>query len=108
MTATPDTSPFVVSFDWLKGRIGQPGIKIVDASWYLPAQKRNAEAEYRAARIPGAVFFDQDKIVDSNSSLPHTLPDADRFAKAASDLGLSDTDIIVVYDGPGMFSAPRV
>ncbi|OCW58887.1 3-mercaptopyruvate sulfurtransferase [Hoeflea olei] len=108
MTATPDTSPFVVSFDWLRSRLGTPGIRIVDASWYLPTQNRDAEAEYRAARIPGAVFFDHDKIVAPDSSLPHTLPDAATFALAASRLGLSDTDTIIVYDGPGLFSAPRV
>lgn len=108
MTAMPDTSPFVVSFDWLKDRIGEPGIKIVDASWYLPAQNRDAQAEYRAARIPGAVFFDHDRIVAPGSTLPHTLPDAETFARAAGGLGLSETDTIIVYDGPGMFSAPRV
>jgi len=108
MTAPSDQSPFVVSFDWLRDRIGQPDLKIVDASWYLPAQNRHGEAEYRAGRIPGAVYFDLDRIVDPNSSLPHTLPDAETFATAAGALGLKETDTIVVYDGPGMFSAPRV
>ena len=64
MTAPSDQSPFVVSFDWLRDRIGQPDLKIVDASWYLPAQNRHGEAEYRAGRIPGAVYFDLDRIVD--------------------------------------------
>ena len=108
MTDSTDTSPFVVSFDWLQAALGQPGLKIVDASWYLPAQNRDPVAEYSAARIPGAVFFDQDKVVDSRSALPHTIPDQADFARAAGELGLQDTDTIVVYDGPGMFSAPRV
>ncbi len=82
MTDT-DTSPFVVSFDWLTERLGDPDLKIVDASWYLPAQNRNGTEEYAAARIPGAVFFDQDKIVDPGSSLPHTLPAPEHFARAA-------------------------
>lgn len=103
-----DTSPFVVSFDWLAARLGEPGLKVVDASWYLPAQNRNAADEYAAARIPGAVFFEQDRIVDPGSSLPHTLPAPDLFAQAAGELGLSESDTIVVYDGPGMFTAPRV
>ncbi|SOE08420.1 thiosulfate/3-mercaptopyruvate sulfurtransferase [Hoeflea halophila] len=108
MTAAPEQSPFVVSFDWLKSRIGEPGLKIVDASWYLPAQNRDAAAEFAAARIPGAVFFDQDSIVDKTSNLPHTIPNPSDFARAAGALGLSETDTIVVYDGPGMFTAPRV
>lgn len=108
MTASPDQSPFVVSFGWLSQRLDDPGIKIVDASWYLPAQNRDAAAEFAASRIPGAVFFDQDKIVDPTSDLPHTIPAPADFARAVGDLGLTETDTIVVYDGPGMFTAPRV
>ncbi|MDF1609857.1 3-mercaptopyruvate sulfurtransferase [Hoeflea sp. YIM 152468] len=108
MTISPDKSPFVVSFDWLVKSLGQPGLRIVDGSWYLPAQNRDAAAEYAASRIPGAVFFDQDKIVDPASDLPHTIPGPADFARAAGDLGLAETDTIVVYDGPGMFTAPRV
>lgn len=108
MTASPDQSPFVVSFDWLKQRLGDPGLRIVDASWYLPAQNRDGAAEFAAARIPGAVFFNQDKIVAPGSELPHTIPSPADFARAAGDLGLAETDTIIVYDGPGMFTAPRV
>lgn len=103
-----DTSPFVVSFDWLAERLGDPTIKVVDGSWYLPAQNRDPIAEYQASRIPGAVFFDQDAIVAPNSPLPHTLPGEAQFAAAMGGLGLSDTDAIIVYDSPGMFTAPRV
>lgn len=103
-----DTSPFVVSFDWLAERLGNPQVKIVDASWYLPAHNRDPRAEYAAARIPGAVFFDQDEIVDKASPLPHTLPAPAEFAAAVGALGISETDTIVVYDGPGMLTAPRV
>ena len=55
-----EDSPFIVDADWLQGRLGEPGLTIVDASWYLPAQKRDARAEYEAAHIPGARFLDQD------------------------------------------------
>jgi thiosulfate/3-mercaptopyruvate sulfurtransferase len=108
MTESTDRSPFVVSFDWLAQSLGQADLKIVDASWYLPAQNRDGAAEFAVSRIPGAVFFNQDRIVAPNSDLPHTIPDPDAFASAAGDLGLSSTDTIVVYDGPGMFTAPRV
>ncbi len=103
-----DTSAFVVSADWLQERIGQPGLSIVDASWYLPAQGRDGRAEYEAGHIAGAVFFDQDKVVEPDSSLPHTLPHPGLFAQFASSMGVGKDDTIVVYDGPGMFSAPRV
>lgn len=103
-----DTSRFVVSADWLQERLDRPGLSIVDASWYLPAQNRNQKAEYEAGHIPGALFFDQDQVVDPDASLPHTLPPAELFARYAGTMGISADDTVVVYDGPGFFSAPRV
>jgi thiosulfate/3-mercaptopyruvate sulfurtransferase len=101
-------SELIVSPEWLKQRLGDPSVKVVDASWYLPAQNRDAKAEYRTGHIPGAVFFDIDAIADHSTDLPHMLPDAKAFAAAAGALGLSESDMIVVYDGLGLFSAPRV
>jgi thiosulfate/3-mercaptopyruvate sulfurtransferase len=101
-------SAFLVSPEWLRDRLGAPHVKVVDASWYLPAQNRDAQAEYRAGHIPGAVFFDIDAIADRSTDLPHMLPSADDFAAAAGALGLSERDTIVVYDGAGLFSAARV
>lgn len=103
-----DKSRFVVSPDWLEAHLHDPGLTVLDASWYLPDQNRNARAEYDAAHIPGAVFFDQDAVVDPASSLPHTLPSPLEFERHASAMGISRSDTIIVYDGPGMFTAPRV
>ena len=102
-----ERSRFVMAPEWLAANLGN-GVKIVDASWYLPAQGRDARAEYEAAHIPGAVFFDQDEIVARGATLPHMLPSPEEFAGHAGKLGLSTDDRIVVYDGPGLFSAPRV
>lgn len=101
-------SRFVVSADWVNKQLGAPEFRIVDASWYLPAHKRNGAAEYAEGHIPGAVFFDQDAIADHATGLPHSLPSPDYFAAGVGKLGISETDTIVVYDGPGFFSAPRV
>ena len=103
-----DKSAFVISRDDLKARLGEPGLAIVDASWYLPAAGRNGRDEYDAAHIPGAVFFDQDVIADKDSGLPHTLPSPELFARHVGSMGITADETIVVYDGPGMFSAPRV
>lgn len=103
-----DKSPFTVDADWLQERLSAPGLSIVDGSWYLPAQKRDARAEHDAAHIPGAIFFDQDLVVDPDSGLPHTLPRPEVFAQHVGSMGISADDTIVVYDGPGVFSAPRV
>src|SRR5690606_374582 len=102
-----EKSRFVVSADWLEERLDAPGISIVDASWYLPAQARDARAEYEAAHIPRAVFFDHDLIADTESDLPHTFPSPRTFERFASSMGISAEDTIVIYDGPGFMSAPR-
>ena len=96
-----------VSADWLQERLGSPGLSVIDASWYLPAQGRDARAEYEAGHIPGALFFDHDDVVDPDSDLPHALPPPGVFARMVGSMGIAATDTIVVYDGPGLFSAPR-
>lgn len=102
------TPSHFVTTDWLKERLGAPGIIVLDASWYLPAQGRNAEAEYQAAHIPGAIRFDIDAMSDETSPLPHMLPRPEVFASRMRELGIGDGMHIIVYDGMGLFSAPRV
>lgn len=98
----------LVSTDWLATRLGEPDLAVLDASWYLPAMNRDGRAEYLAGHIPGAAFFDIDEIADHSTSLPHMLPDQDAFARAMGELGVGDGMEVVVYDGAGLFSAPRV
>ena len=103
-----EKSRFVVDADWVQKQLGAPEFKVVDAAWYLPAQKRNGAEEYASGHVPGAVFFDQDVIADHSTGLPHSIPSPEYFAGEVEKLGISDTDTIVVYDGPGIFTAPRV
>jgi thiosulfate/3-mercaptopyruvate sulfurtransferase len=100
-------SPFVTA-EWLEEHLSAPDLVVVDGSWYLPAHQRDPRAEYAAGHIPGAVFFDIDGIVDASSGLPHMLPRPEDFAREAGALGIGDGMRIVVYDGAGLFSAPRV
>ncbi|HYI88301.1 MAG TPA: 3-mercaptopyruvate sulfurtransferase, partial [Beijerinckiaceae bacterium] len=100
-------NPFV-SAAWLAERLDDPNVVIIDGSWYLPAMNRDPEAEYRAGHIPGAVRFDIDTVKDRVSPLPHMLPAAEAFAAAVGALGIGDGTTLVVYDGAGLFSAPRV
>ena len=103
-----DRGPFLVSPDWLLARLDDPAVKIVDGSWYLPAMNRDARREFDYQHIPGAVFFDIDAASEPGSPLPHTLATPEHFARYAGSLGLTERDTIVVYDGMGLFSAPRV
>ncbi|MDD9909970.1 MAG: 3-mercaptopyruvate sulfurtransferase [Ahrensia sp.] len=107
------SNPYLVSCDWLAGQLGNPDVSIVDSSWYLPTMlmhgvPRDGRAEYDAQHIPGAVYFDINDVVEPGSDLPHTLAPSDVFAEKAGALGIADTNTIVVYDGMGLFSAPRV
>lgn len=108
MSTDSNTIPSLVSTAWLAQRIGAPNVRVVDASWYMPSDPRNAAREYAAAHIPGAVFFDLDASSDQSTTLPHMLPSAGEFAARMGALGLSDADAIIVYDGSGTnLSAPR-
>jgi thiosulfate/3-mercaptopyruvate sulfurtransferase len=104
-----DALPALVSTEWLVSRLGSPGLRVVDGSWYLPGSGRNPAAEYAAGHIPGAVFLDLDATSDQTTPLPHMLPPASDFADRMMLLGLNQSDDIVVYDGSGVnLSAPRV
>lgn len=103
-----DNDDCVVSADWLHQNLRQPDVKVVDASWYMPNEQRNPLQEFQDAHIPGAVFFDVDKISDQTSNLPHMLPSERAFAAAVSALGIENKDKVIIYDGKGIFSAARV
>jgi thiosulfate/3-mercaptopyruvate sulfurtransferase len=107
MTNTVNSGP-LVSTQWLEDHLGQPGLMVVDGSWYLPAMNRDGAVEYLEGHVPGAVYFDIDDISDHSTQLPHTLPSPEYFAQKVGALGISETDHVVVYDGGGLFSAPRV
>jgi len=100
--------PTVVGTDWLAAHLGEPDLRVVDATWYLPHMHRDAHAEYLEAHVPGAVFFDIDAIKDTGNPLPHMLPDAKVFAEAVGRLGIGDGDRIVVYGQRSMIASARV
>src|SRR5262249_40764747 len=101
-------SRWLVTTEWLADHLDAPDIVVVDGSYYLPAAKRDARQEYLDAHIPGAVFFDIEKIADHSTDLPHMLPQPEAFSSAMRDLGIGDGQTIVVYDGMGLFAAARV
>ena len=76
-------SRWLKSTAWLAGELGKPSVVVVDGSYYLPTQKRDAKAEYLSQHIPGAVFFDINAIADHSTDLPHMLPGPDQFGAGA-------------------------
>ncbi|PLS20023.1 3-mercaptopyruvate sulfurtransferase [Neptunicoccus cionae] len=98
----------IVSTDWLAQHLDAPDLRILDATAYLPGDPRDARANYDAAHIPGARFFDIDDVSDSNSDLPHMAPPTEKFMSRMRALGVGDGHRVVVYDSEGLFSAARV
>ncbi|SLN14105.1 3-mercaptopyruvate sulfurtransferase [Falsiruegeria litorea R37] len=105
MTDDPKT---LVSTSWLADHLKDPDLRVLDASWYLPTENRDPEAEYQAAHIPGARFFDIDDISDRRSDLPHMVPPVEKFMSRMRAMGVGDGHQVVVYDGAGLMSAARV
>jgi thiosulfate/3-mercaptopyruvate sulfurtransferase len=105
---TGDDPRTLVSTDWLAAHLNDPDLRILDASYYLPAMGRDALAEYEAAHIPGARFFDIDEVADARSTLPHMAAPVEKFMSRMRAMGVGDGHQVVVYDGVGVFSAARV
>ena len=103
-----DDPKTLVSTDWLAAHLKDPDLRLLDASWMMPAMERDARAEYDASHIPGARFFDIDDISDHRSELPHMVPPVEKFMSRLRAMGVGDGHQVVVYDGLGLFSAARV
>jgi thiosulfate/3-mercaptopyruvate sulfurtransferase len=102
------TKTWLTETDELESELDAPDLVIIDASWHMPDEGKDAYAEYLAGHIPGAVFFDIDEIADSKSNLPHMLPPPEKFSSRMRSMGIGDGSRIVIYDSRGLFSAARV
>ena len=98
----------LISAAWLADHMHQPGLKILDASFRMPGVTPTAPEVYAVAHLPGATFFDIDKVADHSTELPHMLPDAPGFERVMAELGIGDDDSIVLYDTTGILGAARV
>lgn len=109
MAASINNDPkTLVSTEWLAEHLKSPDIRILDASWHMPAENRDAKGEFERAHIPGARFFDIDEIADLRSEMPHTVPPVEKFMARMRAMGVGDGHQVVVYDTSGLFSAARV
>ena len=96
----------LVSTDWLKKNL--ENVRIFDGSWHLPNTNRNALNEFHSAHIKNSNFFDIDKNSNRKSSLPHMLPEKNDWEKIMSELGVKNSDHIVIYDNSDIISSCRV
>ena len=98
-------SPLVTA-EWLKANLA--GVRTLDAGYHLTGVDRDPDAEFAAARIPGACRFDINKVADQTNPLPHMIPPATEFAAAVSAMGIGDDDHVVIYDDSTILPATRV
>jgi len=83
---------------WLRSRLGDPSLAVVDCRWHIGEPGAGAR-DYRAGHVPGAAFMD----VETDLSAPagaggrHPLPAADDFEAAARRAGISWWTTVVAY-----------
>ncbi len=98
----------LVTTEWLAAHLGSTNLVVLDGSFFLPNQNRNAKAEYHQAHIPGTLFFDIDNIADHSTNLPHMLPSPDEFADAVGKLGIDNDTLVIAYDSNFFMASARV
>ena len=96
----------LVSTGWLNENLNK--VKIIDASWHL-VKNRNAIEEYDKEHIENAIFFDLDKNSNHKKNLPHGhfLPSLSRHEKIISEMGILNTDRIIIYCFSNLISSCR-
>jgi thiosulfate/3-mercaptopyruvate sulfurtransferase len=97
----------LVTTEWLSRQLGQADLAIVDSSFFMPADGRDAAAEFRDGHIPGARFLDISAVADFTDPAPHMLPTAAAFGEAMGALGVGQDDRVVVYDNSPLRTAAR-
>lgn len=97
----------LVTTEWLAEQIGASDLIVFDATKYLPNEPKDGHAEFLRAHIPGARYFDIDRIADPDTDLPHMVPSAGRFARLMAELGVRNDSRVVFYDQKGLASAAR-
>jgi thiosulfate/3-mercaptopyruvate sulfurtransferase len=98
----------LVTTEWLERELGAPDLRVIDGSFFLAADGRDARAEYEAEHIPGAVFLDIETVSDPDDPAPHMLPPEHRFASRMQSLGLGDGNRFIVYDNSPLHSGARI
>ena len=105
--AMPAIDSPLISTEDLHERLGDQRLRVLDATWYLPGSPNDPHAEFEQARIPGAAFFDINAVRDAANPLPTMVPSPEDFALAVEQLGVSNEDTVVIYNGGELITAPR-
>ena len=97
----------LVSTEWLQSNLDNGDLRLLDATWHMPAAKRDAFKEYSGKHIKNSIFFDLDKTSNQNTDLPHMLPNKNSWEETVSNFGIKNSDHVVVYDNSDVVSSCR-
>jgi thiosulfate/3-mercaptopyruvate sulfurtransferase len=97
----------LISADDAKSLIGQKNVIIFDASSHLPNADRNAEDEFIAGHLPGAMRFDINTIALPDAEFPHTMPTAPLFQRHMQLKSVSKDSHVLIYDDSAIFTSAR-
>ena len=102
------TGPLVTAA-WLRERLGDSGLRIVDCRYRL-GEPGAGEALWREGHIPGAAFLDLDRDLagEPGERGRHPLPDPDAFEAAVRRAGVGPGTLVVAYDEAGEGGAARL
>ena len=95
----------LVDTDWLEKNLDK--VKIIDCSWHMPAENRNAQDEFNKEHIPNAIFFDLDKNSKKETDIPHMLIGLNDWEEIVSNMGINNDDEIIIYDNSDVISSCR-
>ncbi|WP_212374405.1 sulfurtransferase [Acetobacter persici] len=99
--------PPLISAQTLAAGLEKRTFCILDATALLPGETSNPDEAFLKAHIPGSLRFDIDLFSDPESTQPHTVPSAARFARLFGALGISHATPVVFYDHGNTASACR-
>ena len=102
-------TPPLVSAAWLRARLADSGVRIVDCRWKL-GDPEAGEQLWREGHIPGAAFLDLDRDLAAppGESGRHPLPAPEAFEAAARRAGIGRDTLVVAYDEAGEGGAARL
>lgn len=104
---------YLIEAEALAGQLGDPALKIFDATVHLvPAEKgyraESGLADYEQGHIPGAAFLDQIRAVsDTSTGLGFSLPTPEALEAGLRAVGIGDADRVVLYSTGHMMWATR-
>ncbi|WP_265564490.1 sulfurtransferase [Sphingomicrobium arenosum] len=95
----------LVTPEWLDANLDE--VQPVDCTTFLPGTPRDANAEFEAGHIPGALRLDIKSFADPDQAPPHMLPPAELGCAMLESLGLRRDKRIVCYDDSPLKTAAR-